>query len=65
VHIPALKPKVFADGEALRPIEELPSWAQPAFAGMKSLNRIQSQAGGHKKQALDRRYVSPPHLPSV
>mmetsp|Transcript_3106 Transcript_3106/g.7162 ORF Transcript_3106/g.7162 Transcript_3106/m.7162 type:complete len:2217 (+) Transcript_3106:149-6799(+) len=43
VHIPALKPKAFADGEALRPIEELPKWAQPAFAGMKSLNRIQSQ----------------------
>ena len=43
VHIPALKPKAFADGEVLRAIEELPKWAQPAFAGMKSLNRVQSQ----------------------
>mgnify|MGYP003313260518 CR=1 FL=1 len=43
VHIPALKPKAFADAEKLRPIEELPSWAHPAFAGMKSLNRVQSQ----------------------
>ena len=43
VHIPALKPKAFADDEKLRPIEELPSWAHPAFAGMKSLNRVQSQ----------------------
>ena len=43
VHIPALKPKAFADGEVLRPIEELPKWAQPAFSGMKSLNRVQSQ----------------------
>ena len=43
VHIPALKPKAFADNETLRPIEELPSWAHPAFKGMKSLNRVQSQ----------------------
>ena len=25
------------------PIESMPAWAQPAFAGMKSLNRIQSR----------------------
>ena len=43
VHIPALKPKAFADNETLRSIEELPSWAHPAFKGMKSLNRVQSQ----------------------
>ena len=43
VHIPALKPKAFADNEALRTIEEIPSWAHPAFKGMKSLNRVQSQ----------------------
>lgn len=43
VHIPALKPKAFSDAEKLRPIAELPSWAQPAFSGMKSLNRVQSQ----------------------
>ena len=43
MHIPALKPKAFSDAEKLRPIAELPSWAQPAFSGMKSLNRVQSQ----------------------
>ena len=43
VHIPALKPKPFNDDEALRPIEEMPEWAWPAFEGMKSLNRIQSR----------------------
>ena len=43
VHVPALKPKPFVDGEALVKIEELPEWAQPAFAGMKTLNRVQSR----------------------
>lgn len=43
VHVPALKPVPFGEGEALRKIEELPEWAQPAFTGMKSLNRIQSR----------------------
>ena len=43
VHVPALKPKPFADGEALVNIEKLPGYAQPAFEGFKSLNRIQSR----------------------
>jgi pre-mRNA-splicing helicase BRR2 len=43
VHIPALKPKAFATEEKLRPVEEMPAWAQPAFKGMKTLNRVQSQ----------------------
>lgn len=43
VHVPALKPKPFASGERLRPIEELPEWARSAFAGMKTLNRVQSR----------------------
>lgn len=43
VHVPALKPRPFADGEREIPITELPAWAQPAFAGMKSLNRVQSR----------------------
>ncbi|KAK9818381.1 hypothetical protein WJX72_011703 [[Myrmecia] bisecta] len=43
VHVPALQPKPFGDDEKLRPIAELPEWAQPAFAGMKELNRIQSR----------------------
>lgn len=43
VHVPALKPKPFADGEALVEISSLPEWAQPGFKGMKALNRIQSR----------------------
>jgi pre-mRNA-splicing helicase BRR2 len=42
VHVPALKPKPLKDGEALRAIDQLPDWVQPAFQGMKSLNRVQS-----------------------
>ncbi len=41
--MPALKPKPMKEGEALREISALPSWMQPAFAGMKSLNRVQSR----------------------
>ena len=40
VHIPALKQPPFNDDEALRAIEEMPEWAQPAFEGMKTLNRF-------------------------
>ncbi|CAG0914379.1 unnamed protein product [Notodromas monacha] len=43
VHVPALKAKPFADNESLVPIEKLPKYAQPAFQGLKSLNRIQSK----------------------
>lgn len=43
VHVPALKPKPFADGESLVEIGSLPEWAQPGFKGMKALNRIQSR----------------------
>ncbi|GIL50154.1 hypothetical protein Vafri_6292 [Volvox africanus] len=43
VEVPALKPKPFADGEKLRKVSELPEWARGAFAGMESLNRIQSR----------------------
>ncbi|DBA74615.1 TPA: DExH-box ATP-dependent RNA helicase DExH12 [Trebouxia sp. C0005] len=43
VHVPALKPKEFAAGEKLMPVSDLPSWAQPAFKGMQTLNRIQSR----------------------
>lgn len=37
--MPALKPQPFGANEALREISALPDWAQPAFEGMKSLNR--------------------------
>jgi len=43
VHVPALKPKTFADGEKLVAIESLPTYAQGAFEGFKTLNRIQSK----------------------
>ncbi|XP_028391652.1 U5 small nuclear ribonucleoprotein 200 kDa helicase-like [Dendronephthya gigantea] len=43
VHVPALKPKSFDEGEALVPISTLPHYAQPAFEGYKTLNRIQSR----------------------
>ena len=43
VHVPALKPKPFAENEKLVNIESLPGYAQPAFEGFKSLNRIQSR----------------------
>ena len=40
--MPAPKHKPFAKNERLIEISELPTWAQPAFPKMKSLNRIQS-----------------------
>lgn len=41
--MPALAPKPFKDGEKLVAIADIPDWAQPAFAGMTTLNRIQSR----------------------
>lgn len=43
MHVPALKPKPFASEEALVGIDRLPNYAQSAFDGFKSLNRIQSK----------------------
>ena len=43
VHVPALKPKPFADKEKLVPIDQLPKYAHAAFEGFKTLNRIQSK----------------------
>ncbi|BBM97599.1 pre-mRNA-splicing helicase BRR2 [Marchantia polymorpha subsp. ruderalis] len=43
VHVPALKAKPFADGEELVRIADMPEWAQPAYAGMTTLNRVQSK----------------------
>lgn len=43
IHVPAPKPQQFADGERLVPIKEIPEWAQEAFPGAKSLNRVQSR----------------------
>ena len=41
--MPALAPKPFAEGEKLKAIKDLPDWAQKGFAGMETLNRIQSR----------------------
>ncbi|KAJ8921892.1 hypothetical protein NQ315_008525 [Exocentrus adspersus] len=43
VHVPALKPKPFADEEKLQAIDQLPKYVQPVFEGFKTLNRIQSR----------------------
>ncbi|XP_062161026.1 DExH-box ATP-dependent RNA helicase DExH12-like [Alnus glutinosa] len=43
IHVPALKPKPFDPSEKLIKISDMPDWAQPAFKGMKELNRVQSR----------------------
>ncbi|XP_041017696.1 DExH-box ATP-dependent RNA helicase DExH12 [Juglans microcarpa x Juglans regia] len=43
IHVPALKPKPFDPKEKLVKISDMPDWAQPAFKGMKELNRVQSK----------------------
>jgi pre-mRNA-splicing helicase BRR2 len=43
IHVPALKPKAFDPNEKLIKIADMPDWAQPAFKGMKELNRVQSK----------------------
>ncbi|CAM0948106.1 unnamed protein product [Alopecurus aequalis] len=43
VHVPALKPRPYATGEKIVKISDVPGWAQPAFAGMQQLNRVQSK----------------------
>eukprot|EP01116_Phalansterium_solitarium_P019909 TRINITY_DN5728_c0_g1_i2.p1 TRINITY_DN5728_c0_g1~~TRINITY_DN5728_c0_g1_i2.p1 ORF type:complete len:2045 (+),score=776.70 TRINITY_DN5728_c0_g1_i2:174-6308(+) len=43
VHIPALKAPPLEHDEKLVKIEDMPDYAQKAFKGMKSLNRVQSR----------------------
>ena len=43
IHIPAPVPKPMEAGERLVPISMLPFWAQLAFDGTSSLNRVQSK----------------------
>ncbi|XP_075249167.1 U5 small nuclear ribonucleoprotein 200 kDa helicase-like [Convolutriloba macropyga] len=50
VHVPALRPKPFKEGEKLVDIQDLPAYAQPAFKGFSHLNRIQSKV---QKSALE------------
>jgi hypothetical protein len=40
--VPALKPPRFREDEKLLAIKDLPEWLQPAFEGVRELNRIQS-----------------------
>jgi len=42
VHVPAVKP-IIPPGERLVEVAELPEWMQPAFPGIRALNRIQSK----------------------
>jgi pre-mRNA-splicing helicase BRR2 len=42
VHVPALRPVIPAS-ERLVDISDLPEWCQPAFGGIRSLNRVQSK----------------------
>jgi len=42
VHVPAIRP-VISSSERLMEIVDLPKWAQPAFPGLSTLNRIQSR----------------------
>ncbi|TVU21580.1 hypothetical protein EJB05_31227, partial [Eragrostis curvula] len=43
VYVPALKATPYEAGEKIVKISEMPEWAQPAFAGMTQLNRVQSR----------------------
>jgi pre-mRNA-splicing helicase BRR2 len=43
VYVPRLEQRAFEPGEKLVKISDLPEWAQPAFVGMKQLNRVQSR----------------------
>uniref|UniRef100_J3LSQ6 RNA helicase n=1 Tax=Oryza brachyantha TaxID=4533 RepID=J3LSQ6_ORYBR len=43
VHVPAPKAKPYKAGEKIVKISDMPEWAQPAFAGMTQLNRVQSK----------------------
>lgn len=43
VHVPALKSLPYGEDETPVPIDKLPKYAQPAFEGYKTLNRIQSR----------------------
>ncbi len=57
IHIPALKPPPIEENEKIILISEMPAWAQKAFDGMHSLNRIQSRLykaafGGHDNLLL-------------
>lgn len=43
VHVPRLKQKEWGADERLLNVSSMPDWAQPAFKGMSTLNRVQSK----------------------
>jgi pre-mRNA-splicing helicase BRR2 len=43
VHVPALRATPYESAEKIVKISDMPEWAQPAFAGMTQLNRVQSK----------------------
>ena len=61
--MPALAAKPFKDDEALVPVDSMPEWAQPAFKGMKTLNRVQSRV--YECAPPAQRMASSPRPPRV
>lgn len=54
VHVPAVR-AIISSKEKLTQINDLPTWAQPAFEGVRALNRIQSrmvQAALHSSENI-------------
>ncbi|KAJ1655811.1 Pre-mRNA-splicing helicase BRR2 [Dispira simplex] len=43
IHVPAPTPPPYGEDEQLVSIPSLPEWVQPAFAGARTLNRVQSR----------------------
>ena len=60
VHIPALKPQPMGEDERLVRVDSMPAWAQPAFAGMTELNRIQSRVYDTALNSVDNMLVCAP-----
>ena len=60
VYVPPLKAKPFEQEEKLVKIESLPEWSHAAFAGMTSLNRIQSRVSGCALYSSDNMLVCAP-----
>ncbi|XP_023931317.1 U5 small nuclear ribonucleoprotein 200 kDa helicase-like [Lingula anatina] len=64
VHVPALKPKPYENNETRVPIDRLPKYAQPAFEGFKSLNRIQSRLSNAALESDENLLVCAPTVKS-
>ena len=60
VHIPALTPLPPSAEDRLVRVDSMPAWAQPAFAGMTELNRIQSRVYSTAMDSVDNMLVCAP-----